>query len=90
MLGILNFDFNCERIMCSCLAPQEFLDHLEEFKNIPHIPTELRDIILSHTRSFTKCRFCKRIVAKSINSYCRIHCAPYLTCIDCSKKKQRH
>lgn len=31
MLGRLNPDFNCERIMCSCLAPQEFLDNLEEF-----------------------------------------------------------
>ena len=76
--------------MCSCLAPQEFLENLDEFENIPRIPTELREIILSYTKSVTKCRFCKRVLARSINSHCKIHCTSYLTCIDCSKKNGRH
>ena len=70
--------------MCSCLAPELFLKNIEEY-GLPHIPSDLHHLILKHTKSFTKCKYCYRVVAQSKNSECKIHCKTFMTCINCSK-----
>lgn len=69
--------------MCSCTAPANFLESLSDYK-LPDLPTEIQNIILFYTKSYSRCPECMRIVAQSINSDCKMHCTPFILCIHCS------
>lgn len=70
--------------MCSCNAPFVFLHNIEQH-SLPQLPNEICEKILQMTKSYYHCRKCRKVVAKSINSHCRIHCGAVLTCADCTK-----
>lgn len=70
--------------MCSCNVPTVFLNSLEDY-NLPHLPKEIVDKILICCKSYTRCPECMKVVAKSVNSECNLHCRPFIRCIDCCK-----
>ena len=73
--------------MCSCHAPLHFLSNLESY-NLPNIPNEIIDFIVLKTVSYSTCPYCEKVVAKSINSYCKQHCQKFIVCVDCKKQKK--
>ena len=70
--------------MCSCKAPFFFLQNLDEY-HLPQLPSEICEVILQMTKSYYHCKKCNKIIAKSINSHCKIHCSYTLICADCSR-----
>ena len=70
--------------MCSCTAPTFFLQNLEEY-SLPQLPEEICHIIIQMTTAYYHCRKCNKVIAKSINSHCKIHCGASLMCADCKR-----
>ena len=66
--------------MCSCHAPRNFLKH--------YFPEDVCNIIVENTRSLHYCISCERLIAKSINSDCKIHCRPAIQCVYCKSKRR--
>lgn len=67
---------------CTCRAPRHFLSESTLY-GLPALPDELVEYILHLTRSDTRCSRCDRLLARSIESECRMHARTRIECIDC-------
>lgn len=69
--------------MCTCGVPSYVLHNLNEFGLNIQLPDEIISIILEHTRSYSHCVSCNRVLAKSIQSTCPMHTSGKLRCVSC-------
>ncbi len=72
--------------MCTCAVPRYVLSHLNEFGLNIQLPTEIIDIIVEHTRSYSHCVSCNRVLAKSTQSTCPVHTSAKLHCVFCLRR----